>query len=580
MTAGMLAVTSCSDFNDYNEVPVDQHVTGSQTLWENILKNEQQLSDFADLVKKTGFDSVLNAPRSLTVWAPLNGTFDKAAYDTLSKEDLLTQFVKAHVADYSHSATGKVDERVHMFNEKMFKFEGEGTYTFDGINVSTANLPSTNGLMHLIDGAAKYLPNLYEYLKVGSDIDSLCNHFMRYETKKLDEEASVKGAMVDGIQTWEDSVMIVSNELVNQLNARLTNEDSTYTFLMPTNKAFMEMYNRVKPFYNYYGTTLMHDVENYTSASGTNTKSQTVAAAYMTDSLVRRTIIRNLIYSNNDTYNQWIVGEGESMDTIRTTTRRKFSNTKAIMEENLVGQPVTTSNGYARIVDSLAFFPWETYNPEFEFSPLRNLANLFPAASSMSRVTVHQVDSLGNPAPMKWLLGPETEQTSYTYGKISAGGDRTKPDFFIALPEVMSTTYNIYVVFLPTAWSAFGNDSRPNWLNFQMNYCDAKGKLQVHNFSKAYADSLRTGGKLPNVPAAVSGTTAFTNNPEKVDTMFIGQFTFPITYSGLEVYPSLHISSPISSLNATHLKTYNRDVSIAAILLRPVELEEYEAKNK
>jgi hypothetical protein len=32
--------------------------------------------------------------------------------------------------------------------------------------------------------------------------------------------------------------------------------------------------------------------------------------------------------------------------------------------------------------------------------------------------------------------------------------------------------------------------------------------------------------------------------------------------------------------NNTQLSTYSRDVHIAAILMRPVELEEFEAKNK
>ena len=64
--------------------------------------------------------------------------------------------------------------------------------------------------------------------------------------------------------------------------------------------------------------------------------------------------------------------------------------------------------------------------------------------------------------------------------------------------------------------------------------------------------------------------------------MFIGRFNFPVNYSGLgeDYYPSLHVTSPISVFNSTQLATYSRDVRIAAILLRPVELDEFEAKNK
>ena len=68
----------------------------------------------------------------------------------------------------------------------------------------------------------------------------------------------------------------------------------------------------------------------------------------------------------------------------------------------------------------------------------------------------------------------------------------------------------------------------------------------------------------------------------KTDTMFIGQFTFPVCYSGLgnQYYPSLRVTSPISAFNSQQLATYTRDVCIAAILLKPVELEEFEAKQQ
>ena len=489
--------------------------------------------------------------------------------------------LKSHIAEYGHLATGKIDERVRMLNDKSFEFSGEGSYTFDGISVSQPNLPSSNGVMHVINGSARFLPNLYEYLKVGDSINMLRDHFMHYESVTLDTKASVKGPMVNGIQTYVDSVMVTSNSLINQLNARLTNEDSSYTFILPTDKAFQEMYDRIKPYYNFISATKVHDVENYSSASATNTKtSPTINASYMTDSLVRRTIIRNLVYSNNDMYNQWLVGKGEFLDTVRSTTRNKFSNPKELLETNTIGEPIRMSNGYGRLVDSLAFYHWETFCPDLVFEPRHYMVKLFPASAQMSTIRTYNPDG----SPLTWLFGEDTELTEYRFGWISPGGDRVKPEFFIALPNVMSTTYNFYVVFMPSSISYGGGgvDNHPNWLNFQLNYCTAKGATETYCFSKAYADALLSGDKLPAIPTSVGTTTAFKNDPSKTDTVFIGRFTFPVNYSGLgdEYYPSLRVSSPISVLNDTQLAMYSRDVRIAAILLRPVELEEFEAKNK
>ena len=581
MAAGVLAATSCTDYSDYNEAPVDHQVTAgnsNQTLWENISQNPQ-LTDFAELLRKSGFDAELNTPRSLTIWAPQNGTFSVSDYSAMSKEDLLNQFVKGHVAKYSHVATGEVDERVHMLNDKSFLFQGNGSYTFDGLALDQINVPSSNGLIHLLHGAAPFRPNLYEYLKTATGVDSLRNQFMRYEETYLDEQASVKGPMVDGIQTYIDSVMVTTNTMINQLGAFIQNEDSSYTFLMPTDEAFMKLYNRVKPYYNFISPMTVQDVDKFASATATDKKTvPSFNTSYMADSLTRRIITRNLVYSNTDLYNRWLVDGNTFNDTLRSTTRGKFSNPDDIIKRYMVGEPVELSNGYARIVDSLAFYPWETYCRELEVSPLRNLVKLFPAGAFSQRQTIP--DSL-----LERVFGPEAVaegMSNYQYAWISPNGDRTKPEFFISLPNVMSTTYNFYVVFLPTAMRNLGNEPRPNWLNFQLNYTDAKNNVVTYNFSKAYADSLQTGGTLPSVPTAVSATTAFTNNPEKTDTVFIGRFTFPVSYNGIgeDYYPTLRISSPISVFNSEQLATYSRDVRIAAILLRPQELDEFEAKNK
>ena len=80
-------------------------------------------------MKRTGFESKLSEPRAYTVWAPLNGSYDAAAYQQLSDSLLLQQFVKNHVAEYTHVATGSIDERIHTLNDKSFSFTGNGTYT-------------------------------------------------------------------------------------------------------------------------------------------------------------------------------------------------------------------------------------------------------------------------------------------------------------------------------------------------------------------------------------------------------------------------------------------------------------------
>lgn len=555
------AITSCSDYDDYNTAPSDPLASGNLTLWENIQQNPQ-LSDFASLVKRTGFDAQLASTRAYTVWAPLNGTFNVADYQSLNDSTLLQQFVKGHVAQYGHVASGQLDERVHMLNGKSFAFTGQGAYTFGSIPVNTANLPGNNGVMHLINGATRFYPNIYEYIMANEQDTLMQRFFKQYELTELDTRNSVKGPVVGGIQTYIDSVLITSNSLLNTLNASLTNEDSTYTFLLPNDHAYQAMYDKVKPYYNFINTTKVYDVDKFTDAKGTVTKQLTVNAEYLSDSLTRRAIVRNLAFSNNDEYNKWITERGEFTDTMRSTVRYKFSNPREILSHATKTEPM--SNGTAHIVDSLAFYPWETYLPELEINPLywaytENSRTRFNFATR----TVNFLDPTGS------YFGPDV--TEFRYLWIYPTGEYALPQVFIELPGVMAATYKFYCVFMPTS-------AKPNLLNFKLNYCNANGNVTAYNFSSKF---LESGKASDENPKNVNKTTAFTNNPEVADTVYLGQFTFPVAYNGLnEMSPCLHITNPISVFNKADMANYTRDVSIAAIIMKPVELAEFEENNK
>ncbi len=567
MAAGLLTATSCSDFDDYNEVQINPDTAANLTLWENIEQNPQ-LSDFEELIVKAGFDDELASSHYYTVWAPLNGTFDKSDFSELTQEELLEQFVYNHVADYNHTVSGEADNRVYTLNRKTYFFKGvTGSYTFANVPVAQANVPSKNGVLHTMNGAAMFYFNLYDFIMARQDTDSLSKYFAKYETRELDEASSVKGPMVNGLQTYVDSVMIIENSLLgrNWLDADLLHEDSSYTFLMPTNKAWDDSYNKIKPYYNFIQNTICQDL--YTASGSTKIPTMTtgnINQTLLADSMTKRYLVNYLVYSNNDTYNA-LLTNGQPIaatDSIRTTTRRKFSNPSDILAQT-VGEPVKMSNGWGRQVDSLAFYPWETFAPEIDFNP-RSYAALVTAAGSQENITVKFAENVNK-------YGDFTETSGeLTFYNVEPSGARNKPEMFVFLPNVRSTTYKFYVVFVPG--SVTGADNRPNQVNFVLNYCDAKGALAKHNFSS----ELKNDNPKKQTP--------FVNDTSKVDTMYIGDFTFPVSYAGLpvnggkSVMPDLKISSPMSVFNQTLLNTYTRALRIAAIIMKPVELVEFEEK--
>lgn len=577
MAAGVLAAASCTDFDDYNKEVADTTASATSTLWENIKQNSQ-LSDFAQLVQKAGFDDELSQTHYYTVWAPLNGTFDASAFQNLGNSSLLRQFVKNHIADYRHSATGALDERVLMLNEKSYDFAGSAAYTFGEVPVSQANLPSSNGLIHTLQGAVPFYPNLYEFitdstLAIGKNIDSLRHYFQKYELTYLDEEASVPGPIVDGMQTYVDSVMVTENTLWSMMNVMMTNEDSTYTVLMPTNDAWLKTYNRIKSYYNYAPTT---NAEAFQGGNISATPSTlTIDNAYWQDSLASSHLVRNMFFSNNDIYNQWIEGTPSAYgsDTIRSTIRNKFSNPRDILAQ--AKQTVELSNGKGYIVDSLAMYPWETYAPEREVLAASNNNIVRVATGSYTTHRVH-------------VIGKDQENEDFSYIHVIPSGGYARPELDLFLPGVLSTTYSFYCVFAYPTDDPNVADSTllPNRVIFTLNYCDEKGALKDYTFLDESEENISSFQERFNLTDNNTNRTtirAFSNNPKLLkDTVYLGDFTFPVCYAGLgdEYRPNIKITSPFSVFNRNLMAAYTRDLRIAAIIMKPKELVAFEESNK
>ena len=550
MTAAtMLAVTSCSDFSDYNDTPVSDVQQAERTLWDNISQNDQ-LSDFATLVKKAGFDDELSQPHYYTVWAPLNGTYDASSLMSADSATVLYQFVKSHIAEYNHSVSGLVDERIHALNRKSFAFEGDGQYTYAGHTLRQLNLPNSNGIMHLLDGAARFYPNLYEYLFSCEGIDSVATFFKRYETSVLDTKNSVLGPTINGKQTYIDSVMITSNSLLNRIKAKLDKEDSTYTMLVPTNEAWLAHYDKISKCYNYINTTVAQNIDEATSTSSAPTASVTVDAAYTKDSLTRLHLVSDLVYNNNNYYNNWLIDDTvEPYDTLYSTTYGYMTNPQEIMSRVIDRE--TMSNGTFCLVDSLAFRPWESWCFPLGQSPL--YSRTWTGSNTMVYIDNTFFDDI------KYVpKNPAQKQLGYLW--VTPLSNYGKPQLDVKLRNVLSTTYNIYIVLAPgqdVGEDADGNKFlKPNMLDFTLSYCDAKGKLATKKLNQKVV-----------------------NDPTRVDTLAVGTFTFPVAYAGLgdNVYPNLKITTDFGVFDKAKMAAYTRDFSIISILMRPVELEEFEA---
>ena len=394
--------TACSDWDDHYEA--NSSVTGSSsaTLWENISANTN-LSEFAQLAKKTGYDKVLQSSQTFTVWAPLNGTFD---FETLNNSDvteLTNEFMRNHVARFSYPASGPVNERVFMLNEKMNIFQGNGTYQMGDVKLQDINIASSNGTMHTIDGQLKFNYNIFESLNTKTyALDSITEYFKHFNQEKLDLDASVKGPVVDGEITYLDSVKVEYNQLCKLINAHIDREDSTYTMIVPTNEAWnkamatLDNYYKYIPSYQYF----KEFPQTLKGADASQVDYDLIDDVYLADSLKKLFLVADLAF-NNKYYGNVKLPElqhGESLqtDSLVSTTydilytedaKRLFDGTIAKEEK---------SNGYLWIADSLHVRPWNLWKPEVivQGEMTSRVAGTFNG--TVSRVNVNSINKNQN----------------------------------------------------------------------------------------------------------------------------------------------------------------------------------------
>lgn len=581
MVASMLSTTSCSDWNDWNEVQNDPNISSGQSLWENIASTPE-LQNFKTVLEKVNMQETFQTNKFYTVWAPVMTNAQLDSVLALDEKVIKSQFVNNHIAEYNHQATGVLEERVHTVNEKAYEFAGmNSSYTFNKVNIVKANIPNSNGTLHVLDGTSPFLPNAYQSLWVTDNVDSIANYFKQYELTELDESQSVVGPIVNGKQTYIDSVMVTYNSMTIDINASLDNEDSIYTFILPNDEAYKQKYDAIKSLYNYKESTQAQDVAN-AEASTFTTITGTANVDYLnqlSDSLIRRHIVNNLAYSHTNGYNKIYFEDGSlAMDTIVSTyregrTNKKLSEPDLIFDDAHIVDRIRLSNGEAVVVDSLGFKSWETYNPENIINGAAVCRTLRGAAT---RKSVDDPDS---------TMVDLTDGKTLSYLELAPTSSTGKPEADYYLTNVLSGTYRIYVVIPPASVDL--NDTttpvHPNWLTFTLNYYNGT-RLTDYTFTNERFDpnnnevitSNPTTGE--EVRTKIDNTDFF-NDTTKVDTLLLGEFTFPYCYSGLaDVYPNIKvtISSKMSALSSRgHLDAFDRTLRISSIIMRPVEYDKY-----
>lgn len=219
-----MGLVSCSNSWDDREDNGDANL--NHTLSEAIT-NTAETAEFGKLLAQTGYDKILAASKTYTVFAPTNDAMKAVDPAILNNAESLKKFVENHIALTSFSSVRKVaEEKIQMLSAKYLTFKG--STAIGDATIVKADQYAANGVFHIVNKALAPKLNIWEY--VNSTKGSLAmsayllylKEFSIYEEDKKAKENAQPGFLADSLS---------NSYLRNVYN--LNNEKNSYTlFLM------------------------------------------------------------------------------------------------------------------------------------------------------------------------------------------------------------------------------------------------------------------------------------------------------------------------------------------------------------
>ena len=560
----MFAGSSCQDEEGIRVTPETPYA--DKTLYE-VIVGDPDLTDFVAVVNACGAhcaDSLFNQSRVYTVWAPVNGTFNKDSIiaETVadstgnSNRDLVFRsFVEAHVANHLVAANGTLEEdnTVLLLNNKNAIFAGDykNGYTFSGVSLdpNNTNIRMKNGLLHKIVSPSEYKYSIWEYMKIAHgdtwSIDSVAQYLYSYNVTEFNEGQSISGPIVNGEQTFIDSVFTTSNVWLDAWRGvgNINNEDSTYIVYVPTDELWEKMVKHAESHYNY-------DFSFANMTEATKIERDSLRRYY-----ARLNNLKYMSYSVNE--QKHVASSDSAMPAYRGGKRALFA--KADLEKNVVFEK-ELSNGIFKVVDAMPYKQTDLWHDTiFLEGENRSMWNWEEKdmPEQVEVLTAYKIQL--NKDSM--LLGAEVSGGAYFSYTRETAANTAK----FKIPKVLSAKYHVAIIFVPK--------------NITNELID-KEKMYQTKMSVKVQQSPGTGTAIKLYEA--TRTKPLYTDPFKMDTLFLTtngekaviQPKYSEFYDG-SAAKDYNVTLEITSIMATNAEknkgiNYDPAIRIDKILLIPV----------
>ena len=584
--AVLLGFTACTD--DHFDIQPST-VSGSNTIWQNveanadldsvamILRRCKVMKSQTDKSAKQTYAELLATSQQLTAWLPKNGTFNAKQYldeldsaavlrakdemaGTRAEYNVANRFARNHIARFNYESN-MGEQRIALMNSKIVNYNaGEGTFNGVKLDAANANILSSNGMLHVLDGESQFAYNIFERLQVDSRFAKIYGDIDKYNVYTFSSSSSTQGSMNhNGSMEYVDSVWTRTNSLISDARLTyLTDEDSLFVSVIPTDAAYEAARQKLQGLFKYaksYNYAWDASKRDWTN-KGTN------ALKFNTDSLTTYNVTDRILSASSFSvgYNsegpvttsnpQAFLNHVLTADSLNTNVglviyNKDKGNVNPIFDGQTADDAIKASNGYIFAVDNY------NYDPSYSFIQKININGRNTAQVTGSTSEQAQYVTLDNENQNAEVNVDALGVDNFYYYFPVSGNSQLNIDF--KLNRVISTKYKISIVLLP------------NRVNINNIRTEDDGTVIEENpvFDVQIRDD-----KGSVIGKAVKNVSVDQNKVEKK--VLWEAFEFPYAYyglpSGYESFPVLRISMSYAQQRKGKCKA----LSIAKVILEPV----------
>ena len=584
--AVLLGFTACTD--DHFDIQPST-VSGSNTIWQNveanadldsvamILRRCKVMKSQTDKSAKQTYAELLATSQQLTAWLPKNGTFNAKQYldeldsaavlrakdemaGTRAEYDVANRFARNHIARFNYESN-MGEQRIALMNSKIVNYNaGEGTFNGVKLDAANANILSSNGMLHVLDGESQFAYNIFERLQVDSRFAKIYGDIDKYNVYTFSASSSTQGSMNhNGSMEYVDSVWSRTNSLISDARLTyLTDEDSLFVSVIPTDAAYEAARQKLQGLFKYaksYNYAWDASKRDWTN-KGTN------ALKFNTDSLTTYNVTDRILSASSFSvgYNsegpvttsnpQAFLNHVLTADSLNTNVglviyNKDKGNVNPIFDGQTADDAIKASNGYIFAVDNY------NYDPSYSFIQKININGRNTAQVTGSTSEQAQYVTLDNENQNAEVNVDALGVDNFYYYFPVSGNSQLNIDF--KLNRVISTKYKISIVLLP------------NRVNINNIRTEDDGTVIEE---KPVFDVQIRDDKGSVIGKAVKNVSVDQNKVEKK--VLWEEFEFPYAYyglpSGYESFPVLRISMSYAQQRKGKCKA----LSLAKVILEPV----------